>query len=197
MKKSFFVWLISFAATGVFIICLLYGYFAAKDGIQKYIDVKNNKSDVPYSGQQPENFGIKLTLPDEKGIVFSLDFEQQEIRVFETGSEESNQEQKYFVDISYDLFCETIDKIGGIIINQNGEEVRITGITAAETLKESAENSKEILPAFINAICKNGLSKTDFLYVLENCEKTNLSVVDLFPYNDMLSEMLKNIKADT
>ena len=197
MKKSFLVWLISFAATGVFLICLLFGYFTAKNGIQQYINVRNNKLDVPYSTGTPENFGICLNIPKGRAVLFYLDFSRGEIRVSDISESEDKENQKYNLDISYDLFGETVDKIGGIVINQNGEDIRITGVTAAEALEENGETKEEILPAFIKAICRNGLSKSDFLYILENCEKTNLSVVDLFQYKDFLAGMLKNMKADT
>lgn len=197
MKKSFLVWLISFAATGVFLICLLFGYFTAKNGIQQYIDVRNNKLDVPYSGGTPENFGICLSLPDEKAVLFNLDFAREEILVSDVSGDSEKENQKYSADVSYDLFGEIVDKIGGIVVSEGGEEIRITGVTAAEALKENTAKSDEILPAFIKALCKNGIAKSDFLYILQHCDKTNLSVVDLFEYKDSLVVMLKNMRADT
>ncbi|MBO4468064.1 MAG: hypothetical protein J5766_02055 [Clostridia bacterium] len=199
MKRSFLVWLISFATTSLVIMCLIFGYFTAKNGIAKYIDVRDNKTDVPYVDGSPENFGIRLNLPKKEGFYFYLDFQNREIVVspIEANGADNERSEKYNVDLSYDLFGEMIDKAGGIDVTDGDEDIRITGVTAADLLKEDPENAKMVMPAFVSAICSKGLSQSDLLYILDNCENSDVSLVDLFPYKDILAEMLENVRSET
>ena len=104
MKRRFLAWLISFSITSIVIFALIFGYFSAKDGIEKYIDVKNNKTDVEY-GETPRNIRIRLSFPNGKGLDFYLDFENNGIDVSKSTDEESD----YNIGISFETFGE-LDK---------------------------------------------------------------------------------------
>lgn len=191
MKRRFLAWLISFSITSIVIFALIFGYFSAKDGIEKYIDVKNNKTDVEY-GETPRNIRIRLSFPNGKGLDFYLDFENKGINVSKSTDEESD----YNIGISFETFGELVDRTGGLDIIKDGEEIRITGVTAAEMVKEG-EKADEIMDSFMLSVCKKGLTREDFLYLLENCDTGDLSLVELFPYKDELAEMVKNISIST
>lgn len=198
MKKKFFIWLISFASTAIVLICLIYGYFTAKNGITKYIDVRDNKTDVLYEEKTPQNFGIMLNLPQNEGVFFYLDFSQNEMVLTPFfGADEAEGfsfDTRFNIDISYELFGEIVDRVGGIDVMQEGEEMRITGITAAEMLKTNAESKEEILSSFSEQIAENGLTKSDFLYISENCESTDITLIELFPIKDHIFSLMNNIR---
>ena len=199
MKRKFFIWLISFSTTAIILICIIYGYLTAKNGITKYIDVRDNKTDVPYEEKTPQNFGIRLNLPQNEGVFFYLDFTEAQITLtpFLSAADAENfgAGARYNIDISYELFAEIVDRVGGIDINEEGEDIRITGVTAAEMLKSGDENKEAILTSFSKQIAESSLTKSDFLYISENCESTDLTLIDLFPLKDRILSMMNNINA--
>ena len=201
MKRNFFVWLISFAGTGILLIGLIYGYFTAKNGIAGYIDVKNNKTDVPYNGESPENFSIKLNMPMGEEILLYFDFVKGEIDVSAntglSGEDTEPEKSKYNIDISYALFGDIVDRVGGINYTENGNDIRLTGVTAAEKIQSVGENKDLMLKAFLNSFSKKTLTKSDFLYIIENAENSDLALIDLFPLKDDIIKIMGNVKVLT
>lgn len=203
MKKRFLTGLVSFLCTSVVLLGLVYAYAGAKQGVTKYKDVKNTKKDVEYTPAPPEDMGISIEMPKGERIVFLLDFADKEIRVKSFESEdvfqkdESGISVKYSAEISYELFGDIIDRVGGVNFSENEKTVRLTGAMAAEKMQNGKTDKKALLSAALTGISTNGIGKDDFIYLLENCESTNLSLLDMLCYSDYITEMVDNIKITT
>lgn len=203
MKKRFLAGLVSFLCASVVLLGLGYAYAGAKQGITKYKDVKNTKKDVVYTPAPPEDMGISIEMPEGERIIFLLDFADKEIRVKSFESEDAFQKDesgisvKYSTDISYELFGDIVDRVGGANFSENGKTVRLTGAMVAERMENRKTDKKALLRAVLTGISTNGIGKDDFIYLLENCESTNLSLLDMLCYSDYITEMAKNIKITT
>lgn len=200
MKRKVLLWLIGFTSTAVVLVGILYGFVTAKDNSVKYKDVESEKSDVPYESSLPDNKGIILNLPDNCGLEFYLDFENREITVNCFEDEISRDEferlygMDYHIDANFELISGIVDRVGGINYNENGENLRLTGIDAVEKIKENSENKKVILEAVLDAISENGLNKNDMIYIISNCESTDFSIIDCFYWEKYIKEMCSNMK---
>lgn len=178
----------------IFLIAYIYLYFNLKNNEQT-AEVKKN--DVPYSATSPQNTGLLFKFPDNSGCMVYLDFSSQMIyaTVIDDCKKKASEYYGYSVDFTvnsdYYLISAIIDRIGGIELNITGEELRYTGIQITDIISSKtdiAEIRKEIIRSVFKEISKNGFSKDDFVYIIENSD-TDLTVPDCFFWEDYIKEM--------
>ncbi len=196
-KKSFKLALIVSLCTMIF--CLsAYGYLKYK------LQSNNNTADakdytVPYE-YKPESKGILLTLPDSSALLLYFDFKSGSSYAvnIESPSLESTELYGYPVDFKmeadYDLIAGIIDRVGGIELTVDNETYRWTGIQIKQLLAQSRTkiSKKEIINTIFEAISKNGFTKSDFVYIIDN-SNTNLTVPDCFYWDTQMREICSRL----
>lgn len=192
--------LISFLACLGVLLGISYAYLSNKNEEIK-TRVRSEKKDEPYVSNAPDNCGVCLIMPDDSGMLFYLDFKKTKITVLpiSDATEISGDYLGYSVDYSvyadYNLVSGIIDRIGGIDIEENGEKMRLTGDGATELLSvnNNLDKKVKVLEATFNSISKNGLSRDDLVFIISNCDSTELSLGDCFYWAEYLSGMAENI----
>lgn len=198
--KGFLKATISFVICTTLFVGLSYAYLSNKSEKVKS-EVDKEKKDEPYAETTPKNCGLLLTMPDNSGMLFYLDFLRSGINIMAVDdcNEAKNEYKGYSVDYhifsDYTLVSGIIDRIGGIEIEENGETVRLTGVMATEKLGETTDRLEKykILKATFDSISQNGLSRDDLVYIIENCDSTELSLPDCFYWSNYIKDMGSNI----
>jgi len=174
------------------------------DPLEKLSNVQSQKKDVPYSSEKqntPENCGLLFTLPDESGCLVYLDFEAKKISVLPTGdtSEIGDSFKGYDVNnvisCEYSLISELVDRIGGINMEIDEEQVRLTGEQVIEYVCEnsSKKTQKQLILSAAKSIKENGVSRSDLVYIMDNCETQGLSLTKCYYWSEYLPEMSENV----
>lgn len=185
-----------------FCLCLFFGlsyvylYFNFNDSV-KAADKKDNT--VPYRNL-PDNTGIAFLIPDSSAVLMYLDFEKECINIINIEQYDSYNRLYYgynvdfTVEIDYTLIGEIVDMVGGVEISLDGEVMRYTGIQTVDLISTNTDISIKniIINEIFNRISKNGFSKDDFVYIIEN-SNSDLSVVDCIYWFTCLDEMFYNI----
>lgn len=178
----------------VFFSAYIYLYANLK---QKEQTAQAKKQDVPYSAEEPKNSGLLINFPDNSRLLVYLDFASQ--MIFTSIIEDNSVPQKqyygytvnYNVNADYNLISAIIDRIGGIELNLDGKELRYTGVQITDIISSKTDISslkRDIICAVFKKISKNGFSKDDFVYIIENSE-TDLTVPDCYYWQDYIGEM--------
>ena len=200
MKNRFLKASISCIVCVVFFVGVSYAYLSANTGKVK-TQVEKVKNDEPYGNTTPVNCGLLLSMPDNTGLLFYLDFLKTGITVISVDNidDAQNEYRGYSVDYhiyaDYSLVSGIIDRIGGIEIEENGENIRLTGVQVTEKLGTDTERltKYKVLKAVFDRISENGLSRSDFVYIIENCDSTELSLPDCFYWSNYIKDMGANI----
>ena len=200
MKKRFFKASVSCLICVVFFVGVSYAYLSSETEKAK-TDVEKVKNDEPYANNTPTNCGLLLSMPDNTGLLFYLDFLKTGITVITVDNinDIENEYRGYSVDYhiyaDYSLVSGIIDRIGGIEIEENGETLRLTGVQVVEKLGTDTERLAKyrILKSVFKSISENGLSRSDFIYIIENCDSTELSLPDCFYWSNYIKDMGANI----
>ena len=94
---------------------------------------------------------------------------------------------------------EFIGRIGGIVIDRNvcynesvNEKERVFGNRVIELSTKDEVLREHIALKFLEALLSVRVSKTDFLYIAENCE-TDISYADFYKYFDAVCSFKDNI----
>ena len=154
---------------------------------------------VPYS-QRPENAGIAFLLPDGSALLAYLDFEKSCINVINIEMFDSENSVYYgytadfTVQTDYEFIGGIIDRVGGINIENGNETLRYTGIQAVDLISENTNSNikNQIIGQIFEQISKNGFSKEDFLYIIEN-GTGSLTLTDCIYWFDSIDDVCKNI----
>ncbi|MCQ2455099.1 MAG: hypothetical protein MJ090_03015 [Clostridia bacterium] len=200
MKKRFLKAGISFLVCTVLFVGASYAYLSGKTE-ETETPAEKVKNDEPYFSATPVNCGVMLCLPDDSGLLFYLDFLKEKITVLgidntaETESEFKGYsiDKKIFAD--YNFLSLLIDRIGGIELEENGEAVRLTGMQVTEKLSEKNDRilNYQIIRAVLGAVSENGLTRNDFVFLIENCDNTDLTLPDCYNWERYIKQMSRNI----
>lgn len=168
----------------------------------KTAEADNSESNVPYAAPLPDATGILLKLPDKSGYMFYFDFSGGCISVAQIENCEEPLSNycgypiSFTIDADYFLLEGIIDRIGGLEIYSDGEMLRHTGIQVIEKVHSTVENSKlkrELIKTFFKKISETGITKSDFVYIIENSE-TDLTVPDCYFWPPYITEIAKNTR---
>ena len=99
----------------------------------------------------------------------------------------------YSITLDYDIIAGIIDRIGGIELESDGELLRYTGIQVVDLIytNEPKDAARNIITAIFSAISKNGFSKSDFVYIIDN-GNTDLTVPICFDWPLYIKALCRN-----
>ena len=162
---------------------------------------EKGKSNIPYY-PETESRGILFTLPDESIMLLFLDFQNDCTRIIFPDNIKDKKlllgrfSADYNIQIDYPVLEEIVDRVCGIIISKNNTSYRYTGVQICELLKENNNDyslKREIAEKTIEQISKNGFSKSDFLYIIEN-SNTDLTYTDCYNWDLYIKQTCKNVE---
>ena len=154
---------------------------------------------VPYDSA-PDNCGLLLEAPLESRWLIFLDFEKERIMILEASALKSDSTEHlgysvdYRIGADYELIAAVIDRVGGIELNIDGTHLRYTGVQVCDLLcsNDSKEIQKQVFLAFFENVSKNGFSKNDFAYIMDNSD-TDLTMPVCFDWPQRLSQMCRSV----
>ena len=163
---------------------------------EKSADTKD--FNVPYSSV-PADCGLLINAPLNQKWLIYLDFTETVCTVI--SCDDIKQDAKmhlgysidYTITLDYDIIAGIIDRIGGIELESNGELLRYTGIQVVDLIYVNGENisARDIISAIFYAISKNGFSKSDFVYIIDN-GNTDLTVPICFDWPLYIKSLCRN-----
>lgn len=184
--------------TAFFMVCIV--VFTGSSFVYLHFSKRAQKtneqpSPVPYAAA-PKEAEIRLHFPHSYATLF-LDFENEELGVYTNNDEFRFAEEDYCFDIECTevLVAGMIDRVGGLELNMDGERLRYTGLQVTSLIygeKGTPQRRRDALEEFFQKASVNGLSRKDFIYIIENT-KTNLTVPDCFYWPEYIGETCKNI----
>ena len=171
------------------------GYYYLENRLKP---IENKNESVPYYSL-PENAGVLFDICSQKTL-FYLDFEQNILNVFFIDdSEIEDNYYGYTVDFTvysdYSLVGDIVDLVGGIDIVSE-ERLSFTGIQIEEKLSitpEIEQLKRDIIEQIAFKISKNGFTKEDFLYIIENSE-TDLTIPVCYFWSQHIKDICVNIR---
>lgn len=185
--------------SGVIFLGVAYAYLAYNTN-KKLMATEQKDSTVPYKSL-PKNCGIVIAFPNDKALLAYLDFNENCIRLVNVEKYDSDCSHyygytaDYTVKASYDLLQEMVDRVGGVDIEQNGTVMRYTGTQVVDLFSSGYTGNMrgQLISQIFKKISKNGFSKEDVIYLIENCE-TDISFIDCIYWIDYIKEMSDNVK---
>ena len=167
-----------------------------------YSETDTTESNIPYAEPLPESAGILLYLTEDEGYLIYLNFKDDNITIAKI--EDTQEELKdyfgyeinYTITTDYIVLANFIDRLGGIELYDNGETLRYTGLQVLDKINLAKENDdlkREVIRRFFETVSTNGISKEDFVYIIENTE-TDLTVPNCYYWPPYISEIAKNTR---
>jgi len=165
-------------------------------------EADGSESSVPYASPLPDSTNLLFTLPDNSGYFVCLNFSDEYISIANIENVGKHQKEYYgqsisfTIDADYIFFANMIDRLGGIELYDLGETLRYTGMQILDKAKKSSNKKefiKEIIRKFCFALTQEGMSKDDFIYLIENT-KTDLTIPDCYYWPPYISKIAKNIR---
>lgn len=160
---------------------------------------ENKAESVPYYTSVPENVGIMFELCGEKTLIYS-DFTENTLTVVKADGADGGIIYGYSADFTvtsdYSLIGVIADSVGGINLERENVILSLTGSQLTELLSTTADGGelrKTVTEKIISEIGKNGFSREDFLFIIENSD-TDLTVPDCFYWSDYIGEIFKNVR---
>ncbi len=201
MIKKIITGVITFVLCSCVLLCGAYAYLTNKTKNSTEKKVKAEKTDEPYEKSLPDDAGVLISMDDELGILVYLDFEDESIKAVITDDVKKARKGEYGYTVDYTVYADFnllsgfVDRIGGIDIEIEEEKVRLTGVQVAEYLSDNdtKELRKEVIKAITSTISSNDITRSDLVYIIENCDSTELSLPDCFYWSEYLGEMCKNV----
>lgn len=184
-----------------FLCCLIFisaGYFYLNS--QNIDKVDEDVSDVPYT-YIPENVGLLFEILDSK-ILFNLNFADNIVSVINAKDLLSGETEIFGYIVDYTIKSDSslvsviVDRVGGIDVEIDGNKYGYTGVQVEELITTTVleeDLKKQLILEIINQISKNGFSKEDFLYIIEN-SKTNLTLPDCYLWEDYIMDTCKTVR---
>ncbi len=204
MKRKFFK-KTALKRAFIFFSCALvflgssYAYLKTNLGSESKQQAEVKDYTVPYE-RIPDDKGIMFVAPDNSGILAYLCFTDSAIRLVnieyydESQSEYFGYEVDFTVKTDFELIAGIIDRVGGINLEKDGQILRYTGVQIIDMISVNydANIKTQIISAVFTQISKNGFSKEDFVYIIENSD-TNLTVPDCYYWPDRIADMSRRV----
>ena len=187
---------------GMLFFGAVYGYLYYNLN-KEILNVDEKDYEVPYK-HIPENKGIGFLLPDGSAVLVYLNFEKGCINVVDVETYDSNNNlyfgytMDYTVVVDRELIGGMVDRVGGVNLRVEEETLRYTGVQVAELIGKTTDKTvkSQIISEIFRGISKNGLTKENFIYILQNSE-TNLTVLDCIDWYDYIDEIFRKIEKIT
>ena len=159
--------------------------------------VQNETESEPYYSPSIENAGIMFDILGDK-TYFYLNFEDEEISVIYADNIEYEDEIfgypiDYTVSSNFDIIGGIVDGVGGINLQLEGENLAFTGVQVVELLEKTADRAelrRVIVDEIISSISRQGFTREQFLYIIENSE-TNLTFPKCYYWSEYMKEICK------
>lgn len=196
MKKYIKTAIIIFLCGAVFFVsAFLYLNFSLKES---KIKTDNTEKNIPYF-DYPQSCGILLCLPDEKKVMFYLDFEQEISYIINIDNYYDNLDSyvgypiDYKISANYYTLSLVFDRVGGIDMEIDENVLRYTGIQVCDmlALNDSSEFRLKVISAFCERLAKRGFSAEDFKYLISRCD-TDLKMPICLYWQDYVKSMFEN-----
>lgn len=192
LKKYFKTALILFLAMSVFFgISYLYLY---KNMQYESKSAEKSEENIPYY-DTPQNCGVVFLLENSVNILIYLDFEKEISYIIDMGGSVPKNDFGYTADykikLDYYTASSFIDRIGGIDIKTDGENLRYTGIQVCDCVREDAS----FLPLVMKSVCEKisdvGISLEDLVFLIKNSD-TDMTVPVCFYWPERLGSLFSN-----
>lgn len=184
------------------VICLLSCAVLVSGGYvylrRSFRPAEGQVSKIPYSFSMPDNKGIFFDIAGNRAFVY-LDFTNEKVSVIIPQAEDFDatdfgysEDFKIKGDLS--VLAAIIDYAGGITLDDNGEQVRYTGVQVSDIMSRSTESEKQlrlIIPAIMRSVAENGLEDEAFNYIIDKSD-TDLTVPDMLMWQNYISKICKN-----
>ena len=186
-----------FAAAASALVFLLFSalYLQNRAANTRVSGVKQNEP--YYSG--PQNSGVLFRFPDTDCFLY-FDFKAEKITAKLTENANTLRVEdmpvNYTVTGDFHLISGIVDRVGGIELQTEEGALRHTGGQVTDLLASFPDDKTlktDVLRAIFASVSKNGFSKSDFVYIIENSE-TDLPVVECFYWQDLMAEISRNIE---
>lgn len=196
MKKFFKIAMILFLCGTVFFVSsFFYLNFKLKES---EIKTDNAEHNIPYF-YCPQNCGIMIFLPNEKNVLFYLDFEQEMSYIININNYKDSLDSYVGYPIDYNLTVDyytlslIFDRVGGIDLQIGDEIFRYTGIQVCDMLSGDSEGDfhLKVITAFCERLSTNGFSGEDFKFLLSH-SATDLKMPVCLYWQDYIESMFSN-----
>ncbi len=157
-------------------------------------EVKDRR--VPYEGRVPENTGLLFTFPSGSAVMFFLDFSSKQIitavidEYYDDAEKSLGYEINHTISADFGLTEGFIDRIGGVDLNVDDQELRYTGVQVADILSKTntGDIRRQIVSAVLEKISRVGISSDDFVYIIEN-SSSSLTLPDCIYWIEHIPDM--------
>lgn len=175
-----------------------FGYLKYNFGI-KTTQINQKADYVPYQ-KTPSNCGMTFVFPESNAYLFYLDFENLRINVINIPEFDEKIYSYNGCTNDFQMYADSqfvegiIDRIGGIDLTNQSETLRYTGSQVIDYLANDTSMNvrQKIISQILKKFSKNGFSKDDFVYIIENSE-SNLDFIDGIYWIDYLKDMSQNV----
>lgn len=196
--KSFLI------TAGVMLGCIVLFFAVAVGVLTPHTDRTggDNSESVPYYNTElPDSRGFLFNFYGGGAVFINFDFysEKTAVIVFDDNAKESEILQYGYtadtvLQADYTFLAEFIDLYGGLELKVGEETGRYTGVQITDMLSRNTGKTlkKQIIGGVLDKILKNGFTKEQLLFIIENTE-TDLNYPDGYVLIDNLQYPLKNI----
>ena len=197
-KKLKRVFIYFFAVVSAAVVFLLFSAAYLRPQIEKQNAAAEDNSEPYYTG--PKSSGLHFVFEGGKGFFVYLDFKSSKAYFCLTDLQDETRIKdmpvSFIIKSDYTLLSGIIDRVGGVETIIEGTPGRYTGEQIVEALAQNPQDDElriNIALSVFSKISKNGFSKEDFVYIIEN-SGTDLLVPDCFYWQDYIKDTLSNVE---
>lgn len=171
------------------------GYFWLSSILDK-TQVSNGAESIPYYTPVPDSCGILFDICGDKTLLY-FDFQQETVSVAAADdySQDSGEFLGFTVDYTvksdYNLVGYLADAAGGVEMDISGENLRYTGVQITQMLVYTNAGrvvKDRICSQIISGIARQGFTKEDLLYIIENSD-TDIKFNVGYPWVEYIQKM--------
>ena len=168
----------------------------------KSAETDRSDDSIPYAAPLPDSAGLLVTLPDYTGYLCYLNFRDENICISKIENTSETQKSyngytvSYKIEADYRFIANMIDRLGGIELYDSGETLRYTGMQILNKVEKDPENTdykKEIIRKFFDMVALNGMTRADFVYIIENTN-TDITIPDCYYWPPYIKKIAKNLQ---
>lgn len=191
---------LSFIICGAVLFGGSYAYLTYKgeEGTKKSgqtAQVEVQKNDEPYI-KTPDNKVLLVSFDDKSGVLVDMNFKKNKISASYIEDTEYNEKMingkkvDYNCEMDFSVLGDFVDRTGGINFKTDLDILRLTGVDVAGYMNSGIipEQKEQMLKGLFRNLKKNGLSRDDICFLLDNCTVPSISILDCLSW----AEFIKN-----